>query len=82
MSLNSESMHLTRRQEIFKNPPREFRGRPFWSWNGRLKKEELLRQVDVIKEMGFGDFFMHSRTGLETEYLGEEWIMCSMNRDC
>ena len=24
--------------------------------------------------MGFGGFFMHSRTGLETEYLGEEWF--------
>ena len=27
-----------------------------------------------MKEMGFGGFFMHSRTGLETEYLGEEWF--------
>ena len=24
--------------------------------------------------MGFGGFFLHSRTGLETEYLGEEWF--------
>lgn len=26
--------------------------------------------------MGFGGFFMHSRTGLETEYLGGEWFDC------
>lgn len=25
-------------------------------------------------QMGFSGFFMHSRTGLETEYLGEEWF--------
>lgn len=24
--------------------------------------------------MGFGGFFMHSRTGLQTEYLGEDWF--------
>lgn len=58
----------------FLNPTNEYRGKPFWSWNGKLEKEELLRQVNVMKEMGFGGFFMHSRTGLQTEYLGEEWF--------
>ena len=58
----------------FENPGEEWRGKPFWSWNGKLEKDELLRQIDVIKEMGFGGYFMHSRTGLETEYLGEEWF--------
>ncbi|MDQ8195970.1 glycosyl hydrolase [Coraliomargarita sp. SDUM461004] len=56
------------------NPSVQFRGKPFWSWNGKLEKEELLYQIDVMKEMGMGGFFMHSRTGLETEYLGEEWF--------
>ncbi|MEI8207433.1 MAG: glycoside hydrolase, partial [Kiritimatiellales bacterium] len=58
----------------FKNPGMEWRGKPFWSWNGRLQKEELIRQIHVMKEMGMGGFFMHSRTGLETEYLGDEWF--------
>ncbi len=56
------------------NPSVEFRGKPFWSWNGKLDKDELLYQIDVMKEMGMGGFFMHSRTGLETEYLGDEWF--------
>ena len=51
-----------------------FRGLPFWCWNGKLEKSEVVRQVQVLKEMGFGGFFMHSRTGLETEYLGEKWF--------
>jgi len=59
---------------LFKNPGPAWRGKPFWSWNGKLDNGELLRQVDVMKEMGFGGFFMHSRTGLVTEYLGEEWF--------
>ncbi len=58
----------------FKSPGVYYRGKPFWSWNGKLEKDELLRQVDVLKEMGFGGYFMHSRTGLVTEYLGEEWF--------
>ena len=49
------------------NPGAEYRGKPFWSWNGALEEEELLRQIDVMKEMGFGGYFMHSRTGLITE---------------
>jgi hypothetical protein len=64
-------MDLTKQ---FENPAMEWRGKPFWSWNGKLEKDELLRQIDVLKEMGMGGFFMHSRTGLETEYLGDEWF--------
>lgn len=59
---------------VLKNPPAKFRGMPFWSWNGLLEESELLKQIDVIKDMGFGGFFMHSRTGLITEYLGDEWF--------
>ena len=60
--------------ELFKNPGAEYRAKPFWSWNGELERDELLRQIDVMKEMGFGGFFMHSRSGLITEYLGDEWF--------
>ncbi|MFS0723843.1 hypothetical protein [Paenibacillus sp. 1P07SE] len=60
--------------ELFDNPSPAYRGKPFWSWNGKLNHDELIRQIHVFKEMGFGGFFMHSRTGLVTEYLGEEWF--------
>ena len=58
----------------FQNPDNTLRGKPFWSWNGELKMQELIRQVDVSHDMGFGGFFMHSRCGLITEYLGDEWF--------
>jgi len=58
----------------FRNPGAAYRGKPFWSWNGELKEDELIRQIHVMKEMGLGGFFMHSRTGLVTEYLGDEWF--------
>ena len=60
--------------EDFADPGPAFRGKPFWSWNGKLDAAELIRQIHVFKQMGFGGFFMHSRTGLVTEYLGDEWF--------
>lgn len=59
---------------LFKNPSSEYRGTPFWAWNCKLEKEELERQIEVLKEMGFGGFHMHSRSGMGTEYLSEEFM--------
>lgn len=56
--------------------PNECRPVPFWSWNSRLEPEELVRQVNQLYESGHGGFIMHARMGLETEYLGEEWMRC------
>lgn len=58
----------------FSCPSTDYRGKPFWSWNGELREDELVRQAKVMKEMGLGGFFMHSRSGLITEYLGDEWF--------
>lgn len=62
--------------EKFKNPSKEFRSIPFWSWNDDLSCEELKRQVHDMERHGMGGFFMHSREGLETEYLGKQWMKC------
>ena len=58
----------------FVNPDSRYRSKPFWAWNGKLQEHELRRQLDVMKEMGMGGAFMHSRVGLGTEYLSEEWF--------
>lgn len=60
----------------FANPGSEYRGIPFWSWNGKLEPEKLREQIRSFRELGFGGFFMHSRVGLETPYLGTEWFEC------
>ena len=61
-------------EKIFKDPGADYRSKPFWSWNGKMEEKELFRQLDILKEMGFGGAFMHSRVGLATEYLGDEWM--------
>jgi hypothetical protein len=60
----------------FANPGSAFRGKPFWAWNGLLEPEELRRQVRIMHRMGLGGFFMHSRVGLATKYLSDEWFQC------
>jgi len=49
------------------HPPSSYRGTPFWAWNNRLDKAQLLRQIEVFKQMGLGGFHIHARTGLATE---------------
>ncbi len=47
---------------------------PFWSWNHELKDEESDRQIKMMHEANAGGFFMHSRSGLLTEYLSDEFL--------
>ena len=61
-------------KELFENPTSEYRGTPFWAWNTTLRKEELLWQIDRLKEMGLGGYHMHTRSGMATKYLSEEFM--------
>ncbi|MFC5406827.1 glycosyl hydrolase [Cohnella soli] len=63
-------------RDQFLDPGAEYRSSPFWAWNGRLDAAELIRQAEQMKEQGMGGFFMHSREGLETKYMGEDWMTC------
>lgn len=57
-----------------KNPPAIMRPAPFWSWNDKLDEAELRRQIREMSEKGWGSYFMHSRVGLVTTYLSDEWM--------
>lgn len=61
-------------KELFQNPTSEYRGTPFWAWNCELSKDELLWQIEQLKKMGFGGFHMHSRSGMSTRYLSDEFF--------
>lgn len=66
--------------ENFKNPPKEYRAAPFWAWNTNLDKDELMRQIEIFKEMGCGGYHIHSRVGMATPYLSEEFF--DLIKDC
>jgi len=54
----------------------EYGSIPFWSWNDKLEPDVLIKQIDDMKKIGMSGFFMHARSGLETEYLSDEWYDC------
>jgi hypothetical protein len=58
----------------FAKPGPEYRGAPFWSWNCKLDRDRLLRQTGWLAEMGLGGWHIHARTGLDTPYLGSEFM--------
>lgn len=60
--------------EHFKNPPAADRGTPFYAWNSEIEETVLKEHLDVFKEMGMGGCCIHSRIGLATEYLGEDFM--------
>ncbi|HOP10331.1 MAG TPA: hypothetical protein PK629_02465 [Oscillospiraceae bacterium] len=61
-------------RELFKNPTCEYRGTPFWAWNTKLDQQLMNKEIDHMKEMGMGGFHMHTRVGLATDYLSDEYM--------
>lgn len=61
-------------ENTFARPDISFRSLPFWSWNCRVTRELIDRQLPIFKEMGFGGVTIHARQGLDVEYLSEEYF--------
>jgi len=68
---NGRKMLLKERKEYNKYAPV-----PFWSWNNRLDKTEIEKQIRQMYEAKYGGFVIHARAGLDTPYMGEEWFAC------
>ena len=60
--------------KLFRYPTSEYRGTPFWAWNCKMTPEILTKQIEYLKSMGFGGFHMHSRSGMDNEYLSDEFM--------
>lgn len=72
--LYPKNQSKTLSRELFKSPTSEYRGAPFWAWNGKLSKKVLAEQIQIFKLMGLGGFHMHVRTGMDTPYLSKEFM--------
>lgn len=72
--LYAEHEHPALDPEAFANPGPEYRGAPFWSWNTAVTDSLVMNQIDIFEKMGFGGFHIHPRTGMDTVYLGKEYL--------
>lgn len=61
-------------KEEFKNPLPRYRGVPFWSWNCKVTEDKIEKDINAFSEMGFGGANLHSRIGLKTPYLSDEFM--------
>jgi len=46
----------------------------WWAWNGEMREEEILRQMQEFKDKGIKDFYIFPCSGLEVEYLSKEYF--------
>ena len=61
-------------KQNFVSPPAAFRGVPFWAWNCRVTEGRIADQVAKFQRMGMGGAMVHPRTGMDTEYLSDEYM--------
>jgi len=75
-SLKGESRAATGQEvrQHFADPPAEYRPALLWSWNDEMAPARLKEQLKQYKDQGIGGTFVHPRSGLITEYLGNEWF--------
>ena len=59
---------------LFENPTSEYRGAPFWAWNCQMTSEKVARIIEIFSKMGMGGCHIHSRAGLNTPYLGDDFM--------
>ena len=73
-SSNGNKNDKTFMTEKLSNPDAFYRAKPFFALNGELEEDELEKQIVAFKQMGFGGAYLHSRSGLKTEYMGDKWL--------
>lgn len=65
---------FARLQQLFFNPPSEYRTLPFIVWNGEMTEPDIDRYLSDFQKQGVGGVFIHPRPGLITEYLSDRWF--------
>lgn len=61
--------------DIWKNPGAMYSPMPFWFWNDKLDRDELIRQVDEFHKKGIDGFVIHPRMGMAgAGYLSDEYF--------
>jgi hypothetical protein len=60
----------------FIEPDDEFSPMPFWFWNGRMEREEIIGQIRDFHAKGVAGFVIHPRLGMceSTPYLSDGYL--------
>jgi hypothetical protein len=58
----------------FVNPPVENRLLPIWYWNGVIEENEIVRQIQDMRDKGVGGFCLAAGSGLNIPHLSHVWF--------
>ena len=58
----------------FVNPPAENRLLPIWYWNGVIEENEIVRQIQDMRDKGIGGFCLAPGAGLNIPHLSQVWF--------
>jgi hypothetical protein len=63
-------------RDFFENPltDPEYSVSGFWFWNDWITDEKTTEQLDIMKGIGANQPVVHSRFGLQNEYLSQDWF--------
>lgn len=60
-------------QEIFRNPPNEYRGTDFWMLNDALDEADIRHQLQEMKAQGVASVIARTYIGLKSDYPGADF---------
>jgi hypothetical protein len=60
-------------KKYFQNPLVDYSTAPFWVWNDKVTKEKIKTELQDFKDQHIDQVIIHTRPGLITEYLSDEW---------
>ncbi len=58
----------------FVNPPAANRLLPIWYWNGVIEENEIVRQIQDMRDKGIGGFCLATGAGLNIPHLSQVWF--------
>ncbi|MEN6532816.1 MAG: glycosyl hydrolase [Bryobacteraceae bacterium] len=58
----------------FQSPPDSFRPIPFWAWTGDMHREQIHRQLRLMRDQRLMSAMIYPRYGLEVPYFSEEFM--------
>lgn len=61
-------------ENAFLYPPSEYGPVPFWFWNGEMEEDQIVFQLEQMKEQGVNEVIIHARKGLAIPYLSDAWF--------
>jgi len=66
-------LNFSQLKRLFERPPEGYGPVPFWAVNASMELEEIKRSLEDLRDKGIEEVIIHPRSGLEVEYLSDEY---------